>query len=247
MLLRFLDIFGRVHIWLSLLRLPSSIFPGTSRGSLRVPGPLDALPCTGSPGFPGNPARRFHPRIVRQRPDFRAKLPCLEAWPENLDPTVVYVQVENSPMAAGLIADNFFGQPSAQLKVVGVTGTNGKTTIATLLFKLFTAMGYKCGLLSTVENMIGETIIPATHTTPDAIQLHSLLRQMKEEECSHVFMEVSSHAIHQHRIAGLQFAGGLFSNITAPRLSSALLMAKAVDGKPSKKAFFTRMYSSNVW
>ena len=131
---------------------------------------------------------------------------------------VVYVQVENSAAAAGFIAHNFFGQPSEKMKLVGVTGTNGKTTIATLLYKLFTSLGYKCGLLSTVENQIGDKVVPATHTTPDAISLNALLKQMSEEECTHVFMEASSHAIHQQRITGLRFAGGVFSNITHDHL-----------------------------
>jgi UDP-N-acetylmuramoyl-L-alanyl-D-glutamate--2,6-diaminopimelate ligase len=131
---------------------------------------------------------------------------------------VNYIQVENSAAAAGFIAHNFFGQPSGKMKLVGVTGTNGKTTIATLSYKLFTALGYKCGLLSTVENHIGDKTVPATHTTPDAISLNALLKQMADEGCSHVFMEVSSHAIHQHRVTGLQFAGGIFSNITHDHL-----------------------------
>jgi UDP-N-acetylmuramoyl-L-alanyl-D-glutamate--2,6-diaminopimelate ligase len=131
---------------------------------------------------------------------------------------VVYVQVENSAAAAGYIAHNFFGQPSAKMKVVGVTGTNGKTTIVTLLYKLFTSLGYKCGLISTVENHIADKIVPATHTTPDAISLNALLKQMADEGCTHVFMEASSHAIHQHRITGVQFAGGIFSNITHDHL-----------------------------
>jgi len=131
---------------------------------------------------------------------------------------VVCVEVENSAAAAGLIAHNFFGQPSEKMKLVGVTGTNGKTTIATLLYKLFTSLGYKCGLLSTVENYIGDKIVAATHTTPDAISLNALLKQMLEADCTHVFMEASSHAIHQHRITGLNFAGGIFSNITHDHL-----------------------------
>ena len=101
---------------------------------------------------------------------------------------------------------------------MGVTGTNGKTTIATLLYKLFTSLGYKCGLLSTVENQIGETVLPATHTTPDAISLNYLLSQMVEAGCTHVFMETSSHAVHQHRTTGLEYAGGIFSNITHDHL-----------------------------
>jgi len=131
---------------------------------------------------------------------------------------VTYIQVENSAAAAGYIAHNFYGQPSEKLKLVGVTGTNGKTTIATLLYKLFTSLGYKCGLLSTVQNHIGERVVTATHTTPDALALNSLLKDMVDEGCTYAFMETSSHAIHQHRIAGLHYAGGLFSNITHDHL-----------------------------
>ncbi|HZE86328.1 MAG TPA: Mur ligase family protein, partial [Puia sp.] len=134
-----------------------------------------------------------------------------EDLPAALEGTVTYIQVENSAEAAGYIAHNFYGQPSEKLRLVGVTGTNGKTTIATLLYKLFTALGSKCGLLSTVENQIGGRIVPATHTTPDAINLNALLKEMLDEGCTYVFMETSSHAIYQHRIAGLRYAGGLFS------------------------------------
>ncbi len=141
-----------------------------------------------------------------------------EAMPADIKEDVTYVQVENSAAATGLMANNFFGHPSEKMKVVGVTGTNGKTTIATLLYKLFTSLGYKCGLLSTVENKIGDNIIAATHTTPDAISLNALLKQMLDEGCTHAFMESSSHAIHQHRITGLRFAGGIFSNITHDHL-----------------------------
>jgi UDP-N-acetylmuramoyl-L-alanyl-D-glutamate--2,6-diaminopimelate ligase len=115
---------------------------------------------------------------------------------------VTYVRVDNSAEAAGVIAHNFYGQPSQKLKLVGVTGTNGKTTIATLLYKLFDGLGYKCGLISTVENIIDGKIIPSTHTTPDAVSLNSLLKRMVDEECAYAFMEVSSHAVHQNRIAG---------------------------------------------
>ena len=117
-----------------------------------------------------------------------------------------------------LLAHNFFGQPSEKLKLVGVTGTNGKTTIATLLYKLFTSLGYTCGMLSTVQNHIGNKILPATHTTPDPISLNQLLHEMVEAGCTHVFMETSSHAIHQHRIEGLYYTGGIFSNITHDHL-----------------------------
>ena len=141
-----------------------------------------------------------------------------EVLPLTLNESITYIQVENSAIAAGFIAHNFYGQPSEKIKLVGVTGTNGKTTIATLLYKLFTVLDYKCGLLSTVQNHVGDKILPATHTTPDAISLNALLKQMVDEGCTHVFMETSSHAIHQHRIAGLQYAGGIFSNITHDHL-----------------------------
>ena len=141
-----------------------------------------------------------------------------EVLPDGKKEGVVYVQVENSAEAAGYIATNFFGQPSERIQVVGVTGTNGKTTIATLLYKLFTSLGHTCGLLSTVENRIGDKILAATHTTPDAVSLNALLTRMADEGCTHVFMENSSHAIHQHRSTGLRFAGGIFSNITHDHL-----------------------------
>ncbi|MCS3796265.1 UDP-N-acetylmuramoyl-L-alanyl-D-glutamate--2,6-diaminopimelate ligase [Niastella sp. OAS944] len=141
-----------------------------------------------------------------------------ETMPAELKEGVVYVQVESSAAAAGYMAHNFYGQPSEKVQLIGVTGTNGKTTIATLLFKLFTSLGYKCGLLSTVQNHIGNEIVPATHTTPDAISLNAMLQQMVNSGCTHVFMETSSHAIHQHRITGLKYAGGLFSNITHDHL-----------------------------
>ncbi|WP_276500729.1 UDP-N-acetylmuramoyl-L-alanyl-D-glutamate--2,6-diaminopimelate ligase [Terrimonas pollutisoli] len=164
-----------------------------------------------------------------------------ETLPSSLKEGIVYVQAENSAMAAGWVANNFFGQPSEKLKVIGVTGTNGKTTIATLLFKLFSGLGYKCGLLSTVENHIGDRIVPATHTTPDAISLNQLLRQMADEGCSHVFMEVSSHAVHQHRITGLNFAGGVFSNITHDHLDYHKTFDEYIR---VKKSFFDSLPSS---
>jgi UDP-N-acetylmuramoyl-L-alanyl-D-glutamate--2,6-diaminopimelate ligase len=141
-----------------------------------------------------------------------------EQLPETLNDHVTYVAVEDSAVAAGLISHQFYGEPSSNFKLVGVTGTNGKTTIATLLWKLFTAMGNKCGLVSTVQNQIGEVIIESTHTTPDAISLNKLLKQMLDEGCEYVFMECSSHAIQQQRIAGLEFTGALFSNITHDHL-----------------------------
>ncbi len=141
-----------------------------------------------------------------------------EQLPDNLVDHVTYVETDSSSFAAGVMSHYFYGEPSLKMKVVGVTGTNGKTTIATLLWKLFSAKGYKCGLVSTVQNLIGEEIIPSTHTTPDAISLNSLLRKMLDEGCSYVFMECSSHAIHQHRIAGIEFAVAIFSNITHDHL-----------------------------
>jgi UDP-N-acetylmuramoyl-L-alanyl-D-glutamate--2,6-diaminopimelate ligase len=141
-----------------------------------------------------------------------------ETLPALLHDGVTYIQVADSALTAGFMANQFYGEPSRKFQLVGVTGTNGKTTIATLLFRLFTALGHTCGLVSTVQNQIGGTIIPASHTTPDAISLSALLAQMAGAGCEYVFMEVSSHAVHQKRIAGLQFAGGIFSNITHDHL-----------------------------
>jgi len=170
-----------------------------------------------------------------------AKVIVGETVPALAQEGIVYVQVENSMAAAGYIAHNFFGQPSEKIKLVGVTGTNGKTTIATLLYKLFAGLGYKCGLLSTVDNHIGDTILPATHTTPDAVSLNQLLQQMVDAGCTHVFMEVSSHAIHQHRITGLKFAGGVFSNITHDHLDYHKTFDEYIR---VKKTFFDSLPSS---
>lgn len=131
---------------------------------------------------------------------------------------VTYVVVANSAEATGIAAHNYYDRPSHKVTLVGVTGTNGKTTIATLLFRLFRQLGYSCGLISTVQNQIDDTIFTSTHTTPDAVQLNQLLHRMAEAGCSHIFMESSSHAIHQHRMAGLHFAGAIFSNITHDHL-----------------------------
>lgn len=141
-----------------------------------------------------------------------------EVMPEAFVDGITYIQVKNSNEAVAFMANNFYSEPSLHTKLVGVTGTNGKTTIATVLFKLFTQLGYKCGLISTVQNQIANEVIPATHTTPDAVSLNALLYEMVEQGCSHVFIECSSHAIHQHRITGLHFTGGLFSNITHDHL-----------------------------
>jgi UDP-N-acetylmuramoyl-L-alanyl-D-glutamate--2,6-diaminopimelate ligase len=164
-----------------------------------------------------------------------------EVLPASVKDNVEYVQVENSAAAAGYIAHNFFGHPTEKLKLVGVTGTNGKTTIATLLYKLFTALGYTCGLVSTVQNVIGNKVLEATHTTPDSVSLNQLLGQMVEEGCTHAFMEVSSHAVHQHRIAGLQFTGGLFSNITHDHLDYHKTFDEYIR---VKKSFFDSLPST---
>ena len=142
----------------------------------------------------------------------------VEQLPTNIVDGVTYVEVADSPSAAGFIAHNFYGEPSLKMKVIGVTGTNGKTTVVTILFNLFIKLGYSCGLISTVENKINGKIIPSTHTTPDAISLNALLKQMNDEDCEFVFMECSSHAIQQQRIAGVNFTGAVFTNITHDHL-----------------------------
>jgi UDP-N-acetylmuramoyl-L-alanyl-D-glutamate--2,6-diaminopimelate ligase len=180
---------------------------------------------------------QFIPQVVQSGV---AAVIC-ETLPAELNDNTIYVQVENSAAAAALMAHNFYGQPSEKLKLVGVTGTNGKTTIATLLFKLFSALGYTCGLVSTVQNQVGDTVIPSTHTTPDAISLNALLKQMLEQGCTHVFMESSSHAIHQHRITGLTYTGGIFSNITHDHLDYHKTFDEYIR---VKKLFFDNLPSS---
>ncbi|HTO16153.1 MAG TPA: UDP-N-acetylmuramoyl-L-alanyl-D-glutamate--2,6-diaminopimelate ligase [Edaphocola sp.] len=166
-----------------------------------------------------------------------------EDLPKNIHDSVCYVQVKDVSVVIGAIASVFYGNPSSQLKVIGVTGTNGKTTVATVLYKLFQSLGEYCGLISTVENKIGEKLIPATHTTPDAISLQSLFKQMLMEGCSYVFMEVSSHAIHQHRVIGIEFDGGIFTNITHDHLDYHKTFDEYIKVKKSffdslpKKAF----------
>ena len=142
----------------------------------------------------------------------------LEDMPEVLDDKVTYIQVASTEEEAGKVATMFYGDPSHKLKLVGVTGTNGKTTIATLLYRMFREFGYKVGLLSTVCNYINDEEYPASHTTPDPIELNCLLAKMVDEGCEYAFMECSSHAIHQHRIGGLDFVGGIFTNLTRDHL-----------------------------
>jgi UDP-N-acetylmuramoyl-L-alanyl-D-glutamate--2,6-diaminopimelate ligase len=141
-----------------------------------------------------------------------------EDLPENLTEGITWVQVGDSAKALGIMASNYYGNPSDEIQVVAITGTNGKTTTATLLHQLFIVMGYSTGLLSTVENKINEEVIPATHTTPDAVSVQALLRKMVDAGCTHCFMEASSHAIVQERIAGLKLAGAVFTNISHDHL-----------------------------
>jgi UDP-N-acetylmuramoyl-L-alanyl-D-glutamate--2,6-diaminopimelate ligase len=143
--------------------------------------------------------------------------------------------VNSTSQALGQMASNFYDRPSEKLKLVGVTGTNGKTTTTTLLFNLFKGLGYHCGLLSTVVNKIGDRDVPSTHTTPDPVSLNALLAEMVNDGCSHCFMEVSSHAVHQHRVEGLSFTGGVFTNITHDHLDYHKTFSEYIR---VKKAFF---------
>lgn len=161
-----------------------------------------------------------------------------EELPLNQKPNITYVKVLNSSEALGYIACNFFDNPSEKLKLVGITGTNGKTTTVTLLFHLFRGLGYHVGLLSTVENKINGNVIPSTHTTPDALALNELLAKMVEAGCQYAFMEVSSHAVVQHRITGLKFSGGAFSNITHDHLDYHKTFEEYIR---AKKLFFDQL------
>ncbi len=158
--------------------------------------------------------------------------------PEILNPKITYIQVDNSAKAMGIAASNFYGNPSKKLSLVGVTGTNGKTSIATLQFNLFRKLGYKCGLLSTVQNQIEDEVIPSTHTTPDSVKINELLGRMQKEACVYVFMEVSSHAVAMERIAGLNFVGGIFTNITQDHLDFHGTFENYIK---AKKGFFDQL------
>ena len=161
-----------------------------------------------------------------------------ETLPNQIYEHITYVKVFNSSESLGYIACNFFDNPSEKLKLIGITGTNGKTTTVTLLFNLFKGLGYQVGLLSTVENKINNVVIPSTHTTPDALSLNELLHQMVEQGCQYVFMEVSSHAIVQHRITGLNFTGAAFSNITHDHLDYHKTFDEYIK---AKKLFFDHL------
>ena len=164
-----------------------------------------------------------------------------EDLPEEQKEGVTYIQVASTEDAVGKVATVFYGNPTEKLKLVGVTGTNGKTTIATLLYNMFRKLGYKCGLLSTVCNYIEGEAIPADHTTPDPIELNAWLSKMVEAGCQYAFMECSSHAIHQKRIGGLKFAGGIFTNLTRDHMD----YHKTVENyRDAKKAFFDELPKS---
>ena len=173
----------------------------------------------------------FIPKAIEQG---AAAVLC-EYFPNTRVPGITYIAVESTEDAVGKVATVFYGEPSLKLKLVGVTGTNGKTTIATLLYNMFRKFGHKCGLLSTVCNYIAGEAIPADHTTPDPIELNKLLHQMVEAGCEYAFMECSSHAIAQKRIGGLKFAGGLFTNLTRDHLDYHKTFENYRD---AKKAFF---------
>jgi len=151
---------------------------------------------------------------------------------------ITYLVTDKVRELTGLMANLFFEKPSETVSLVGVTGTNGKTTVSTLLYQLFSAFGYKCGLISTVENRIGDEVVPATHTTPDVISVHRLIAGMRDKQCEFVFMEVSSHAVDQERISGLKFRGALFTNLTHDHLDYHKTMLNYIT---AKKKFFDRL------
>ena len=167
-----------------------------------------------------------------------AKAVFCESFPDELKQGVAYIRVADTGEATGEIASAFYGFPSKKMKVVGVTGTNGKTSIATLLYELFMQLGYKSGLISTISYKINRKASPATHTTPDGLKLQRLMAEMAMEGCSHCFMEVSSHAIQQKRIAGIEFAGGVFTNITHDHLDYHKTFAEYIK---AKKRFFDNL------
>jgi UDP-N-acetylmuramoyl-L-alanyl-D-glutamate--2,6-diaminopimelate ligase len=173
-------------------------------------------------------------------PSVEAGCPAVvcEEFPAKVRQGVTYVKVADSALALGFISSNFYDNPSEKLQLIGVTGTNGKTTTATLLFHLFRSLGYKCGLLSTVQNQVNSEIIPSTHTTPDPVKLNGLLAVMVREGCEYCFMEVSSHAIVQRRIAGLAFKGALFTNITHDHLDYHKTFDEYIR---AKKLFFDEL------
>ncbi|RFS15837.1 UDP-N-acetylmuramoyl-L-alanyl-D-glutamate--2,6-diaminopimelate ligase [Emticicia sp. C21] len=179
--------------------------------------------------------------FIEKAIDLGASTILCERLPEVLGENITYLQVENSARTMGLIAANFYGNPSKKLKLVGVTGTNGKTSSVTLLFRLFRKLGYRCGLLSTVQNQIDDDIIPSTHTTPDSVKINELLHEMVQKGVSYCFMEVSSHSVVQERISGLHFAGGIFTNITHDHLDFHETFDNYIR---AKKGFFDQLPAS---
>ncbi|MBX6379754.1 MAG: UDP-N-acetylmuramoyl-L-alanyl-D-glutamate--2,6-diaminopimelate ligase [Thermoflavifilum aggregans] len=180
-------------------------------------------------------------QFISQAVDNGAVAVVCEDMPPQPSPHITYVQVSDSALACGLMASHFYGDPSQHMQVVGVTGTNGKTTVVTLLYQLFSRLGFRAGLISTVQNIIVDKPEPATHTTPDAIQLHRLLARMHQQKCTHVFMEASSHAIHQKRIAGVHYTGGIFTNITHDHLDYHKTFENYLK---AKKSFFDQLPAS---
>ena len=179
-------------------------------------------------------------QFIEQAIDKGAIAVICEKFPGTLQNNVSYIRVEDSAESMGLIASGFYGNPSGKLKLVGITGTNGKTTTSTLLHDLFHSLGYKAGLLSTITNKIGERTVPSTHTTPDSLRINEMLAEMEKEGCTHCFMEVSSHAVDQGRIAGLTFRGAVFTNITHDHLDYHKDFQSYLR---AKKSFFDRLPS----
>jgi UDP-N-acetylmuramoyl-L-alanyl-D-glutamate--2,6-diaminopimelate ligase len=167
-----------------------------------------------------------------------AKAIVCDAIPKQTQPNVTYIEVDNSSKALAIMASNYYGVPSENLKLIGVTGTNGKTTVASLLYQLFKNAGYKVGLLSTVKIVIDDTPYKATHTTPDSLTINKYLKLMNTEGVEFCFMEVSSHGIHQHRTIGLLFTGGIFTNLTHDHLDYHKTFA---EYRNVKKSFFDKL------
>lgn len=170
-----------------------------------------------------------------------ARVIVCQSMPSEKQSEVTYVKVADASKATAIIAANFYDHPSGQMKVVGVTGTNGKTTIVSLLHRMFQKLGYKCGLISTMGNQVGQEFLPASHTTPDAISLNALFAQMVQEQCMYCFMEVSSHALHQNRVEGVKFEAALFTNITHDHLDYHKTFREYLN---VKKSFFDHLDSS---
>jgi len=173
--------------------------------------------------------------FIEKAIDLGASAILCEELPANINNKITYIKVNDSSDSLGKLAANFYNNPTKNLRIVGVTGTNGKTTIATLLYKTFKKLGYKVGLISTIENYIDNEIIPSTHTTPDQIKLQELFAKMVDTGCEFCFMEVSSHSIHQHRISGINFEGGVFTNITHDHLDYHKTFKEYIN---VKKTFF---------